>query len=63
MDTPNIESCFKLLAKYVENEFKLTKLLASLEADFDENGSIDAKPKEDSVELGDMLQTVYNNLG
>ena len=49
MDTPNIESCFKLLAKYVENEFKLTKLLASLEAEIDETKSVDSKPNEESV--------------
>lgn len=68
MDTPNIESCFKLLAKYIENEFNLGQIIASLEKEFEEEtGSIDSnnKPKQDEkfVVLSDMLQTVFNDLG
>jgi hypothetical protein len=67
MDTPNIESCFKLLAKYIENEFDLGQIIASLEAEMDETRSIDSnmKPKQDekNVVLSDMLQTVFNDLG
>jgi len=65
MDTPNIESCFKLFSKYTESEFELGKLIASLETEISETGSEIPKPKQDEqkVVLSDMLQTVFNDLG
>jgi hypothetical protein len=39
MDTPNIESCFELFQKYIEGEFKLGKILASLEDEIEEDNS------------------------
>jgi len=49
MDTPNIQSCFKLLSKYIESEFNLGQILDSLENSVEDAGSVDTleKPKQD----------------
>ena len=55
------------MSKYIESEFNFGQIIASLETEIEDAGSVDSneKPKQDerNVALSDMLQTVFNDLG